>query len=96
MATGGMDLKKQITEKMQNFEERDSVKGVMDLFTQVLQTMYEDKETGVKFDTEDEDFKGYPKADTYMRGVLSKLEVPVPMSKEEITEENKLLKAKNE
>ena len=95
MASGGMDLKKQITEKMQNFEERDSVKGVMDIFTNVLQTMYEDKETGVEFDEQDEEFKGYPMAKTYMRKVLIQLNVPVPMSKEELEAENEMLKSKN-
>ena len=44
MSSGVMDLKKQITEKMQSFEQRQEVQGVMNVFAEILQKMYEDKE----------------------------------------------------
>ena len=95
MSSGTMDLKKIISEKMQTFEQRKSVQDVMTIFQEILQTMYEDKETGTKFVPEDEDSKGYPQAETYMNTILTKLDIPVPMSKEELTEANKALKEQN-
>jgi hypothetical protein len=53
-----LDLQSAAKLKMQTFEENDSIKEVMELFTGILSKMYEEKETGIE--------KKYPDAETYL------------------------------
>jgi hypothetical protein len=54
---------------MQTFEENESTKEVMELFTGILAKMYEQKETGLD--------KKYPDAENYLDSIREQLDIPV-------------------